>query len=148
MTDNRLRTSIGLFWVASQLLVFLVLGICRLLGGFEGDDVKDLVEIILPMFSGVGTVIIRYFTKHRHDSDAGETLNFPYVVLAWGLPCTFAILIVAAIVLRALNRMFDDLDELKFVLATLQTVYVGYIAVLLAPLFGATESETLKKPEV
>lgn len=147
MTDARLRTAVGLFWVASQLVVFLVIGVARMMGGFEPEDVKGLVEITLPMFSGLGTVVIRYFARHRHDTAAGELLNLPYVVLTWGLPLLFSMLVIGAIILRALNLAFDDIEELKFTLATLQTIYVGYIAILLAPLFETSEAEIVRKPE-
>ncbi|MBU0756416.1 MAG: hypothetical protein KJ645_14835, partial [Planctomycetes bacterium] len=65
MTENSLRSILGI------LLVFLHLGILGLVfityskGGFRFDEFTSPVGVIVPMFTGYTTVIMVYFSKNR-----------------------------------------------------------------------------------
>jgi len=138
MTDAQLRTRIGLFWVFAHFGVILTIIGCFFLRGFEFDQLTTLLAIVVPMFAGVTTVIIRYFAQHRHAHPKGKPVNAAFVTLTWMLPVLFVLLILATIILRATNRAFDDFDQAKLFLTALEALYVTYTGYLLAPLFGVT----------
>jgi Na+/proline symporter len=104
-----------------------------------------LLAVVIPMFAGTSTVIVRYFAQHRHDSPKGKRVNVAFATLTWLLPVVFTFTILLTIVLRATNRAFDDFDQAKLFLAGLEALFVAYIAYVLAPLFDA-DPATLRAP--
>jgi Na+/H+-translocating membrane pyrophosphatase len=135
MRDIELRTFVGIFWVATQFLTLIVIVTCFFLHGFEFDEFTTLLSIVIPMFAGVTTMIVKYFAKHRHSVARGRSLSSGYVILTWLLPSVFSILVIVTIIARATNRAFDNFEQAKLFLTTLESVYVGYIGYLFAPLF-------------
>src|SRR5438105_4331354 len=100
MRDSQLRTSIGLFWVIAHIGVVLTICICFASGGFEFEDASTLLAIVLPMFSGISTVIVKYFAKHRHGVPKGHALAAAYVILTYLLPVVFTGLIIGIIIAK------------------------------------------------
>ncbi|HTD83290.1 MAG TPA: hypothetical protein VK648_05800 [Gemmatimonadaceae bacterium] len=152
MTDAELRTRIGLFWVITHFAIIATIIVCFFLGGYEFPDMTTLLAIVVPMFAGITTVVIRYFAQHRHDAPRGKRVNAAYVTLTWLLPVLFSMTIALTIILRALNRAFEDFDQAKLFLTALEALYVTYTGYLLAPLFGVepdalrSAQETKKSP--
>jgi lysylphosphatidylglycerol synthetase-like protein (DUF2156 family) len=137
MTNTQLRTRVGLFWVFAHFAILSTIIICFFLQGFEFDEMTTLLAVIIPMFAGTTTIIVRYFATHASDTDAGTSINLPYIVLTTALPVLFTITILATIILRARNQAFATFDQCKLFLTAIEAVYVVYTSVLLAPLFNA-----------
>jgi lysylphosphatidylglycerol synthetase-like protein (DUF2156 family) len=145
MTDTTLRTRTGLFWVFAHFAIIITIIICFFLKGFEFDELTTLLAVIIPMFAGTTTVIVRYFTQHAHDAPQGATVNTPYVILTTALPLLFTLTIFATIILRARNQAFATFDQCKLFLTAVEALYVVYTSTLLAPLFNA-KPEDLRAP--
>ena len=141
ITDAQLRTHIGLFWIVAQLAVLATIFVCYSLGGFEFDELTTLLAVVLPLFAGVSTVVVRFFAQNRHSIARGRPVAGTFVALVWLFAVAFALTVVWVIVGRATNRLFDTFDQAKLFLAGLEVVYVVYVAQLLAPLFGVKPEE-------
>jgi lysylphosphatidylglycerol synthetase-like protein (DUF2156 family) len=141
MTNSQLRTRIGLFWVFAHFVILSVVIICFFLGGFEFDEMTTLLAVIVPMFAGTTTVIVRYFAAHAHDTAKGARVNLPYVVLTVTLPILFTLTILSTVILRARNQAFANFDQCKLFLTAVEAIYVVYTSALLAPLFHAKPEE-------
>jgi lysylphosphatidylglycerol synthetase-like protein (DUF2156 family) len=79
MTDTTLRTRVGLFWVFAHFAIITAIIICFFLKGFEFDEMTTLLAVIIPMFAGTTTVIVRYFTQHAQETLQGSNVNTPYI---------------------------------------------------------------------
>jgi lysylphosphatidylglycerol synthetase-like protein (DUF2156 family) len=147
MTDTTLRTRVGLFWVFAHFAIITTIIICFFLKGFEFDEMTTLLAVIIPMFAGTTTVIVRYFTQHAQETQQGTNVNTPYIVLTSALPILFTITILATIILRARNQAFATFDQCKLFLTAVEALYVVYTSTLLAPLFNARPEDLRKNPQ-
>jgi lysylphosphatidylglycerol synthetase-like protein (DUF2156 family) len=147
MTDVQLRTRIGLFWIFAHFAIISMVIACFFLHGFEFDEMTTLLAVIVPMFAGTTTVILRYFTAHAQDAMSGAQVNAPYIIVTVTLPLLFSITILATVILRARNLAFDTFDECKLFLTATEAVYVVYTSIVLAPLFKAKPEDLSRHSE-
>jgi lysylphosphatidylglycerol synthetase-like protein (DUF2156 family) len=147
MTDTTLRTRAGLFWVFAHFAIITTIIVCFFLKGFEFDEMTTLLAVIVPMFAGTTTVIVRYFTQHAQDAPQGAIINTPYIVLTSALLLLFTLTIFATIILRARNQAFATFDQCKLFLTAVEAFYVVYTSTLLAPLFNVRPEDLRKQQQ-
>ena len=67
-----------------------------------GSEVTTLLAVVLPLFAGVATVVLRFFAQNRHSIAKGRPVTGTYVALVWLFAVAFTITVMWVIVGRAM----------------------------------------------
>jgi hypothetical protein len=136
MTERQLQYRTGSLLVSSHLLVITAVIGFRFANGFSTDEFTTLLALVTPVFSGYTASFVAFVVAHRHATvDASKPVTTTFVVLTWLLPVVLSLLILAAIALKAFNRVFTDFEDFKRFLILLESVLSGYIGTLIYTLF-------------
>lgn len=118
--------------------VFLLCAVIvlRLVNGFSGDEFTTILAIVVPMFSGYSTSIIAFIVKDRHTQE-DKTLHVTplYALLSLVFPATFLVAIFAGIFLQAYSLAFENFEEFKRFLLTVETAFAVYVGMFIYSMF-------------
>ncbi len=131
MTERQVRTRVGIFLVVSHIAILLLLVLLSLADGFTPPELTTSIALIVPVFAGSTTAIVKSFVDNRKQvADQSPAMDRPFVVIAFLLPGVFVGFLVLIIVLKAFNWGIADFEHFKGFLALGETgfaVYLGYV---------------------
>jgi hypothetical protein len=136
VTEHTTKNALGLFLIASHLLIVALLLGTFIAGGLSFRDMTTAVALVTPMFTAYTVVVIKYFVDNRTTArDRSAQLSGAFVAISFGVPAIFVTLVAASILLFAANVGFSSFEQLKSVLAILEGAYGLYLGKLVDALF-------------
>jgi hypothetical protein len=137
MTEQRLRDRLSIFLLCSQIAVPAMVAVAYFCDGFTKEEFTQINEIVTPMVAAVGGYAITHIVKTRNRVSKPDraSLNGLFVGTVVTIPIIFVILIAAVVGMKAFNWGIRDFEDLKVVLATLNTLFGATCGTLLASLF-------------
>ena len=136
MTEEKVKSLVGIFVVCSQFLVLVVVFVLYLAGGFLFEEMTTSVGLITPMLGVYVTSVIKYFQVNRFLQKKGRTLNLTYTIITLLIPVAFIAALVSVVFLKAFNIGFSSFDQFKTTLAIVQTGFGIYFGIVLTSLFS------------
>jgi len=133
MTEEQLKTRIGLFLIVSHLVIIIPLVIVLYLyGGFLFEEMTTAIALIVPMFSAYLAAIINYIISNKKKKRAkkSEDISNEFIFIAFLLPSLFIIFLISIILLKAFNIGFSTFEQFKIMLTLGESafgIYAGYI---------------------
>jgi len=138
MTETRLKKQAGLFILLAHVLSVLLVVALFFLGGFTFEQMTTSVAIITPMFAGVTTQIVGWFTEHQYVADdLSRPVTPEYRLLTYAWPAILGVLIWCATLAQAASLVFDDFEQYKLALVFFEGLFAAYAARFMKSLFGA-----------
>jgi len=136
MTERKLKYVSGLFLIFTHLFIMGEIIVMRFLNGFDGPEFSTIFGIIIPMFSGYTAAIIAFFIKDRHNfKDTTSRVNAIYVSLFLLLPFIFSSIVAIAIWLQAHNQAFENFEDFKSFVMTIESAFAIYVGMFVYSLF-------------
>ncbi len=131
MTERQVRTRVGIFLVVSHVAILLLLVLLSLAGGFTWPELTTSIALIVPVFVGSTTAIVKSFIDNRKQvENQSPAMHGAFVVIAFLLPGVFVGFLGLIIMLKAFNWGIADFEHFKGLLALGETgfaVYPGYV---------------------
>lgn len=136
MKEVQLRNRVGIFLIISHFCVILTVIGLYLAGGFLFDEMTTTIALMMPFFASFTTVIVKFVIKNKYQT-RGKSKNISgmFAFIGFLLPCLFIAVILAAIVLKALNVGFSSFEEFKTVVTIFETVFAVYVGQVVFSLF-------------
>jgi len=136
MSEKKLKYSVGMFLVFSNLAIIFVIVVLRFLGGFDKEQFTTVLAITIPMFSGYSTSIIAFIISDRHiKEDKSASVTFSYSMLSFIFPIIFTMIILSSIVLQSYSKVFVDFADFKSFLITVDSIFASYIGYFIYSMF-------------
>jgi Na+/H+ antiporter NhaA len=137
MSEELLRDRLSIFLLGGQIAIPVVVLLAYLNDGFTREEWAQINEIVLPMVAAFGGFAITHIVRSRvrNKKKYGKQLTRLFVATAVALPVFFLSSISLVIVLKAYNIGMRNFDDLKEILATLNTLFGATSGTLLASLF-------------
>lgn len=136
MKEIKLKYSLGIFLIASHLVVLLSIILLRFLNGFNTDEFTTLLGIVAPMFVGYTTSVISFLIKDRYRLVfESKTVTKTYASFMYIFPAMFVTIILIAIWTKAYNKTFDDFEDFKKFLLIFEALFAGYVGLFVYSVF-------------
>jgi hypothetical protein len=139
MGERFIAGFVAVAFVTSNFLIIFLVIILYLLKGFTFEETTTTVAILGPVFAAYTAGIIRFAITHRDATtqshrDAPQTYLFSFISIF--VTSMFIIAIIALVILRATNAGITSFDQFKILLGIVQSLFAGYVALLVGALFG------------
>ena len=145
MTEGTLKKKVGLFVLALHVISVLLVIALFFMSGFTFEQMTTALAIIGPMFAGIATQIVTYFTKSRFVSaDRSRPVTFEYRIITFGFPTIVGLLVWSSTIAQANAFAFSDFEQYKLALVAFEGVFAAYIARTMTALFGAERAPAEK----
>lgn len=135
------RHKFGVVILIDNLGIVLLIILLYFGGGFTFDDMKQVLQILIPIKSIYMTAFVKYIIANKHETlDQGEKslpLSKLYRTGTNIIVCHIALLMLS-IILYASN-FIPNLDVLKTVIAFIETFFGGYAGLIIADMFRVEE---------
>ena len=136
MSEVELRNRVGVFLIAAQFGILLLIMSLYFAGGFLFDEIATSVALVVPMFAVYTTAIMKHFVKtRRHVNKKSRPVTNAFAFISILIPTSFVLLIAAIIILKSQNIAFSSFDEFKTTLALLESAFAIYIGQVIYSLF-------------
>jgi hypothetical protein len=115
-------------------------------GGFLFPQYTTILGMLLPLFAGYLSVIIKFFTSHKYSPSSdvhSPTMALPFIVLSFFFPTLFGVFLAGCIILAAKNMVFRDFDDVKIAVGLGESAFGIYIGQFIFSLFDSTGRTTL-----
>jgi len=144
MTETKLRTVVGMFFLVAHIAVMLMLLALFLKRPpvLTRQEFTTSMAIIVPAVSGLSALALTYVVSVRSRKQyraRSETLSGVYVFTTLLFPIGFVLVIAGLIVVRAFDG-FSSFEDFKLALGASETIFAGYSGKVMASLF-AKESQ-------
>jgi hypothetical protein len=139
MDFAKLKTAVIVTMISSHILIFTLLFILYISGGFAFDEFTTSVAILMPLFAGFTTLIVKdAIAAAAPGAVVTETRplpwNFAFVTLAF---CgSFTVYLLVMVTLKGFNVGFSTFDQYKTLLGVSETVFGVYVGYLMPTLFA------------
>jgi hypothetical protein len=144
MTEIALKRSAGLFMLAIHLVSVLLVIALFFMGGFTFEQMTTALATIGPMFAGIATQIVTYFTESRFVvADRSRHVTAEFRLITFGFPAILGLLVWGATIAQANGAVFSDFEQYKMILVVFEGIFAAYIARTMTALFGGKKA-TLK----
>jgi hypothetical protein len=142
MTETQLRYRSGLYLIGLHVAVFMLAVVFRFLGGYDTHEFTTIVGVVLPMFTGYTTAILAYIVKNRNvQQDTSLPVTGVFAFLVTILPTILVLVVCAAIWAQAFKRVFDNFEDFKTFLLSIESAFAIYVSMLVYGLFGRPENQ-------
>lgn len=142
MTEEQLRTKLGLFWIISHFSIILFIIVLYFLGGFFFDEVFITIFLITPMFSGSASQVVRYIINKRLSPNTeSKPMKREWAILAFRIPIQFILFLVIVIMLKTCNVLLTSFMKFLVVLLVGGTYFGTYINLIFSSLFIIRDDE-------
>jgi len=146
MNEDRLRTLVGLFLVISHFVIALAIALSYGSGGILFDQMVTSFGLILPLFAGYATIILKYFIDHRHDAPNSTFVTFPFAALTLLVPVLYVLFVLIILALKSFNVVFGSFEQFKTMLGVSETIFAVYVGMLINALFIPKATAKVPKP--
>jgi hypothetical protein len=140
MSEKTLATTIAaMFLVANFFTIFLVVAM-HALSGFTFDEMTTTIAILIPVFLGYSTVIIKFASSHRDSTKPAHKDNiqtFLFTFAALFVCSMFIIAIIALVLMRAFNFGVASFEQFKILLGLTQSAFAAYVGIIVSALFSS-----------
>jgi len=134
MTQQQVRSLVGLLLVLGQMLLILYILLC-LKDLFLPDQVFELISLITPLFSAYLVIVTKAFlTEHRNVSQ--KKVGFNYIFISLFYPVIFISMLFISIKLYD-NQTIESFVFLKKIIGVIETSFGVYLGLVLDKLFPA-----------
>lgn len=149
MLESRVRAIVGLFLVASQfglmLLVIFLFAVPRP-RGFTFEEMTTTLGIFLPAFAAYTVPITRHIVDNRYKKTRGRQVDGLFVTLAFALPMLFAAIVAGCTLLKAFGYAFENFEQFKTFLGIIQSAFAVYVGLFVTSLFESREPKAQAAP--
>lgn len=136
MTENTLKTAVGLSVIACYSSLIVLVIVLYALGGFLFEEMTTTTALIVPMFGVYATAIVKYILANRAmTADKSMAVTRAFLFISFFLPFVFIVGLYSIILLKAHNIAFSNFDQFKLTLGLLQTAFGVYMGLLFTTLF-------------
>lgn len=136
MTENGVKTAVGIGVLLSYLALIVLVIVLYALGGFLFEEMTTTVALVVPMFGVYCAAIIKYIIANRSATqDKSPITTKAFIFISLLLPSIFIGALCSVIILKAYSIAFSNFDQFKLTLGLLQTAFGVYMGLLLAELF-------------
>ena len=139
MTKQLLTRRVGILFILSHVIIFVLLGISRGLGGMTFEQSLTAYSIILPVFCGYTAMILRHLIKEaRKRERARAQKGAPNAAIVGALeldPGTVTVILTFAVAFPLLVAVAIGLKSFNIVLNEFLHFEVGLLLIEIA--FGA-----------
>ncbi len=146
MTEQRLKTGLGIFLILAHFSILLLVIFFWLLGGFRTEEMTTAIAIIAPFFASYTTAIIRHIIESKNRvRDSGRSVNAVFTFISFFIPTLFVLLVGSAVVLKAFNIALASFEDFKLMLGAAETIFGIYVGQLIFSLFEKSEAAPPRK---
>lgn len=136
MTESRLRSLVGVFWIIAQIAVMAFAVVRYVQGYLLYDDLTTAVALILPMFAVHAAAIAKYFSAHRTPvRRRTPEVTGTFAFLALLIPALFAIAISSILYVKSRGMAFGASEQFKYSLGLVESVFAIFLGTFLGSLF-------------
>ena len=143
MTETKLRTVIGVFFMISHVLILLVVLVLFLSHRLTEGEFTTTMGIMVPALSALATLAITYAISvkaKKQYAARSERLSGIYIFTALLFPTAFVLMLFGLVLMKGLDG-FSSFEQFKLSLAAVETIFAGYTGKVMASLFGKGASE-------
>jgi hypothetical protein len=145
----RLKRTITIIMVVSHLLTFFWLIILYFMKGFAYPDLTTSIAMLLPLFAGFTTSIIKDAIAEATPGAAAivtRQLPWNYGFLMLMFCGSFSVYLLLIVTLKGFNLGFNSFDEFKMLLAASETAFGIYVGYMMPILFTHGGPQVVKPP--
>lgn len=139
MTEKTLKNLLGILIISTQVLAIALTLILWVFTGFTFDEMTTTIALIIPMLGVYIPPLYKYFYDQRLSSPLSSQYNrklsVPYIFIVLAFPSFLILLLIASIMLKALNVAFSNFEQFKTMLAIIQSLFGAYAMQLITRLF-------------
>ncbi len=147
MSENSLRSLIGLLLIFLHFIIMALVFVIFLNGGFRYDEFTTSMAIIAPMFAGYTTAIVIHFSRNRFNTvDDSREITMIFAMLSSLFPMAFFVGLCSCIIMFASGHVFDDFEQFKGTLTLLEGLFAAYVANFVYTLFEKQTEEPADTP--
>jgi hypothetical protein len=135
----RLKRVVTVLMIASHLLTFFWLLVLYFLGGFAFDDLTTSIALLMPLFAGFTTMIVKDAIAEATPGSAPvrtRKLPWSFGFLTLAFCGSFATYLLAIVTLKGFNVGFSSFDQFKVLLGASETAFGVYVGYLMPTLFA------------
>ncbi|WP_147289960.1 hypothetical protein [Crenobacter cavernae] len=141
MTERQLKYALGVTIIISHVTLLLLCIALYFLAAFTMQELTTLLAIVVPVFSVYTTSVVSFVISDKHiASDKTNKVTNTYAVLSFAFPLFTALLIGVSVIMKAYNNGFDNFEDFKRFLITIETLFGAYMGALIYSLFGKPKS--------
>lgn len=143
MSENRLRSILGIALVVSQFVVVVWTVYVYVRGGLKFDEMTTAVALLVPMFAVHTTTVVKYFVIHKHRvSSQEEPVTLPFAFLSFFFPVLFVCALLTLVGLKAYGIALASFGEFKTALGLVQTCFAVYIGLFISSLYEGSHEKS------
>ncbi len=136
MREKQVKYAVGVFLVSSHLVLLVLAVILRFFNGFDGSEFSTLLAVMIPMFSGYTSAIVTFIVRDKYAQvDSTPEVTRTYAAMSFIFPGVFTVLVAACILLQACKVGFEDFEQFKTTLLTLESAFAVYIGIFVYSMF-------------
>jgi hypothetical protein len=139
MTEKTLKNLLGILIISTQVLAIALTLILWVFTGFTFDEMTTTIALIIPMLGVYIPPLYKYFYDQRLSSQLSNqgdrNLSASYIFTVLLFPSFLILLLIASIMLKALNVRFSSFEEFKGMLTIIQFLFGAYAMQLITRLF-------------
>jgi hypothetical protein len=142
MNEVALKDRLGIFIVVSHFGLLLLAIVIWLAGGFLTDEMTTTIAIIAPFLATYTTAILKNIAESKNKVSArGKPVTDIFVLMSFCIPGAFAMLLAAALLLKAFNVGLRSFEDFKILLGTAETIFGVYVGQLIFSLFERPQTD-------
>jgi hypothetical protein len=134
----RLKRTVTILMIVSHLLTFFWLLVLYFMGGFAFDDLTTSIALLMPLFAGFTTMIVKDTIAEAAPGAAAirsRELPWSFGFLTLAFCGSFAVYLLLIVTLKGFNVGFSSFDQFKILLGVSETVFGVYVGYLMPTLF-------------
>jgi hypothetical protein len=142
VTQKKFSLRLALCVIALPFVELIVILVCGVLHYFDGDQLMNILEIVVPMFSCYGIAAVRFlFSDHVElEIDNLRSVSVERAVVAFSIPIIFFSFISALIVVQATGRSALNFEQFKRYLFAGETIFSGFMGEVIYRMLGPVDA--------
>jgi hypothetical protein len=149
MTENKLKSTLGIFLIIAHFVVILMVVVFYFLDAFLFEEMTTTLALIIPMFAVYTTAIIKSIIDNRN-IEHNPTIPVPHVTnsfvfVSLVLPALFALFVLGLVTLKAFSVGFDSFEQFKILIGLAETIFGIYVGQIIGSLFDKGKKKQSQK---
>lgn len=127
-----------LLLIGSHVLCVSWIIILYFLGGFAFEDLTTAIALLVPLFAGFTTMIVRDAVAQASPEarpEQNRQMPWAFRFLTLTFTAGFSVYLFVIVTLKGFNLGFRTFEEFKILLGVSETVFGVYVGILLPTLF-------------
>lgn len=143
MNEAVYKQKIGKFILVSNFAIFGLIIILFALGGFDNEQIEELLQLLVPVKTVYTTAIVKYVIANRNADSTTDVeeqkITTLYKSTANMFVFGYIILVSVAIIGRGLFSIYG-FDTMKYLITIIETFFGAYIGLIITDMFKTKDN--------